>query len=99
MKQELKSLRYQLSSDALAKTFAGGKQVYKDGDTRLHSLEEEVPEETDEEKCFRADFATSTPKNTNTSKGSRPTNPGRGGSNSAQNGQMINGNSPKEWRQ
>ena len=39
LKQELKSLIYQLSSDALAKTFAGGKQVSKDGNTMLHSLE------------------------------------------------------------
>ena len=95
LKQELRSLRYQLSSDALAKTFAA-KQIPKDGETRFNSLEEDDLDETDEEKCFRADFATNTPQDTNTASGSRPTNPGRGSSNSVQNGRRFNGNSPKK---
>ena len=94
LKQELRAVRYQLSSNALAKTFAA-KQIHKDAETRFHSLEKDVLEETDEEKCFRADFATNTPKDTNTATGSRPTNCGRGISNSVQNGRRFTGNSPR----
>ena len=54
-----------MSSNALAKTFAA-KQIHKDAETRFHSLDKDVLEETDEEKCFRADFAINTPKDTNT---------------------------------
>ena len=94
LKQELRAVRYQLSSNALAKTFAA-KQIHKVAETRFHSLEEDVLEETDEEKCFRADFATNTPTDTNTATGSRPTNRGRGISNSVQNGRRFTGNSPR----
>ena len=51
LKQELRAVRYQLSSNALAKTFSA-KQIHEDAETRFHSLEEDVLEETDEEKCF-----------------------------------------------
>ena len=94
LKQELRAVRYQLSSNALAKTFSA-KQIHEDAETRFHSLEEDVLEETDEEKCFRADFTTNKPKDTNTATGSRPTNRGRGISNSVQNGRRFTGNSPR----
>ena len=41
LNKELKSLRYLQSSDAFARTFAGGRPVYKDqGKTKVHLVDE-----------------------------------------------------------
>ena len=44
LNRELKSLRYQPTSNALVTAFAGGKPVYKDqGETKIHFVDE-IPE-------------------------------------------------------
>ena len=60
---ELESLRYQQSCDALARTVTGKSASKDQPETRTHVIDE-IPEEEEEDRCFKTDFVTSTPKNT-----------------------------------